>query len=219
VDARRFVVFASNHDQVGNRAIGDRPTRVLDDGQLAIAAALTILGPYTPMLFMGEEWGATTPFQYFTDHAEPELAEAIRTGRTEEFATHGWEEVYGSDVEVPDPQARSTFEASRLDWSEPEQERHARLLAFYRRLITLRHREADIASGVRADTAVAGSEDEEWLAMYRGPLAVVVNLADEPREIRLRGKVREVVLSWSGEPAVNRDRVTLPAHDVLVTRW
>ncbi len=215
VDARRFVVFASNHDQVGNRAIGDRPSRVLDDGLLAVSAAITLLGPFTPMLFMGEEWGARTPFQYFTDHAEPELAEAIRAGRTEEFAAHGWEEVYGPDVEVPDPQARSTFLASKLDWAELEQERHARLLGFYRDLVALR-RKADFASGIRADTAVISERGGDCLVMYRGSHAVVVNLTDEPREVTLRGAVAEVLLGWSGAAEVAGNVVTLPGHDVLV---
>lgn len=218
VDTRRFVVFTQNHDQVGNRAVGDRPSRVLSDGQLAVSAAIAILGPYTPMLFMGEEWGATTPFQYFTDHAEPELAEAIRQGRREEFGSHGWEEVYGGDVEVPDPQAESTVEASRLDWSEPEQERHARLLAFYRQLIALRHTETDIAGGVRVDTGVTTCDDGGWIAMYRGALAVVANLEEEPREVHVRGQVREIVLSWTGEATADGDTLTLPGHDVVVLR-
>lgn len=217
-DARRFVVFSQNHDQVGNRAIGDRPSRVLSDGQLAISAALTLLGPYTPMLFMGEEWGARTPFQYFTDHAEPELAEAIRRGRTEEFASHGWEEVYGTDVEVPDPQARSTFEASKLDWDEAGEPSRGRLLAFYRDLVRLRHEDPDIASGVRVDTAVTAPDDGGWLAMYRGALAVVVNFTDEPREVHIRGEVRELVLCWTGEATVAGEAITVPAHDVVVVR-
>ncbi|HLS73645.1 MAG TPA: malto-oligosyltrehalose trehalohydrolase [Actinomycetaceae bacterium] len=218
VDARRFVVFASNHDQVGNRAIGDRPTRVLTDGQLAISAALTILGPYTPMLFMGEEWGARTPFQYFTDHAEAELAESIRQGRSREFATHGWTELYGEEVQVPDPQARSTFTASKLDWDEADRPGHTRLLAFYRDLIGLRRTEADIASGVRADTAVRAAEGGGWLVLDRGKVSIAVNLDDTPREVPLRGVVREVLLGWTGEARAADDTITLPAHDVAVLR-
>ena len=216
VDARRFVVFSQDHDQVGNRAVGDRPA--LDDAGLAVSAALVVLGPYTPMLFMGEEWGARTPFQYFTDHSEPELAQAIREGRTAEFASHGWEEVYGEDVEVPDPQARSTFEASKLDWDEAAEPGHARLLEFYRDLLRLRHTEADIAGGVRADTGVTAPEDGGWLAMYRGAIAVVVNLEDEPREIPVRGQVRELLLGWTGEASVAGDVLTLPGRDVAVLR-
>ena len=218
VDARRFVVFASNHDQVGNRAIGDRPTRVLADGQLAVSAALMILGPYTPMLFMGEEWGARTPFQYFTDHAEPELAESIREGRTREFASHGWTELYGHEVQVPDPQAPSTFEASKLDWSEPDRPGHARILDFYCDLIRLRREEPDIASGVRAETAVRVADDGGWLALDRGDLTVAVNLDAAERAVPLRGEVREVLLGWTGRAQPEGDSVTLPAHDVVVLR-
>ena len=119
LDGHRFVVFASDHDQVGNRALGDRPSARLDAGGLAIAAALVLCSPYTPMLFMGEEWGAGTPWLYFTDHEEPELAAAVSRGRTEEFAGHGWADLYGGPVDVPDPQDESTVAASRLDWAEP----------------------------------------------------------------------------------------------------
>ncbi len=109
IDARRFVVFDQDHDQVGNRALGDRPSARLDDGTLAVSAALVLTSPYTPMLFMGEEWGATTPFLYFTDHQDPELAEAVRQGRRSEFSGHGWAEMYpdeavDGELEVPDPQ-------------------------------------------------------------------------------------------------------------------
>ncbi|WP_448060183.1 malto-oligosyltrehalose trehalohydrolase [Cellulomonas hominis] len=154
VDGHRFVVFASDHDQVGNRALGDRPAARLDDGALAAEAALVLLSPFTPMLFMGEEWGARTPWQYFTSHPEPELAEAIRTGRGREFGSHGWTALYGGDIEVPDPQDPRTFTDSRLDWSEPEQPGHARLLDWYRRLIALRRTVPDLASGDRTRTDV-----------------------------------------------------------------
>src|SRR5699024_3268514 len=172
----------------------------------------------TPMLFMGEEWGARTPFQYFTDHAEPELAESIRQGRTREFATHGWTELYGEEVQVPDPQARSTFTASKLDWDEADRPGHTRLLAFYRDLIGLRRTEADIASGVRADTTVRAAEDGGWLVLDRGSMSIAVNLDDTPREVPLRGAVREVLLGWTGEVQAADDTITLPAHDVAVLR-
>ena len=114
-DPRRFVVFGSNHDQVGNRAVGDRPSAGLDDAALAATAALVLLSPYTPMLFMGEEWGTRTPFQFFTDHEEEDLARSVSKGRVREFAGFGWD----AD-DIPDPQAAGTVEASRLDWSELE---------------------------------------------------------------------------------------------------
>ena len=134
-DPRRFVVFGSDHDQVGNRATGDRPAASLSDGRLAAEAALILLSPFTPMLFMGEEWGTRRPFQFFTDHAETELAQAVTQGRRDEFASFGWD----AD-EVPDPQNRATVEASMLDWAEPDCPAHARMLAWYRDLIALRRR-------------------------------------------------------------------------------
>ena len=102
----RLVVCAQNHDQVGNRAVGDRIVEALDDDQLACAALLTLAGPFTPMLFQGEEWAASSPFQFFTSHEEPELAEATAKGRIEEFARLGWD-----PAGVPDPQDPETFRA------------------------------------------------------------------------------------------------------------
>ncbi|MEY9852972.1 maltooligosyltrehalose trehalohydrolase [Leifsonia sp. EB41] len=138
----RLVAFSQDHDQIGNRAVGDRLTATLDEGRLAVAAALILLGPFTPMLFMGEEWGATTPWPFFSSHPEPELAEATRTGRIAEFARMGWD----PNV-VPDPQDPATFESARLDWTEPARPTHARLLAWYRHLIELRR---ELPAGARA---------------------------------------------------------------------
>jgi maltooligosyltrehalose trehalohydrolase len=216
VDRRRFVVFSQDHDQVGNRALGDRPSRALTPGQLAISAAVVLLGPGTPMLFMGEEWGATTPFQYFTDHAEPELAEGVREGRSREFGTHGWAELYGHDIVVPDPQSPATVVASRLDWDEPARPGNARLLRFYTELVRLR-REPDVASGDRSATAVQAGPDQ--LVMRRGGLAVAVNLAAEPATLALGSVVGEVLLCWDGEGlGVRGSEVELSGHNVAVLR-
>ena len=129
----RLVVCNQNHDQVGNRAVGDRLTEQLDEDQLVCAALLTLAGPFTPMLFQGEEWAASTPFQFFTSHPEPELGTATAEGRLREFARLGWDPSV-----VPDPQDPATFERSKLDWSELEEGRHARVLAAYHRLVELR---------------------------------------------------------------------------------
>ncbi len=110
-----FVVYLQDHDQVGNRATGDRISATLPDGLLKVGAALVLTSPYTPMLWMGEEWGARTPWQFFSDH-EGELGEAVRKGRRAEFGAHGW-----NTEDVPDPQSEQTFRDSTLDWSEPEQ--------------------------------------------------------------------------------------------------
>ena len=117
----RLVTFGQDHDQIGNRAAGDRLSQTLDDRSLQLAAALTLLTPYTPMLFMGEEWAASTPWQFFTSHPEPWLATATAEGRIEEFARMGWDRAL-----VPDPQDPETFRRSKLRWDEIGDGRHAR---------------------------------------------------------------------------------------------
>ena len=196
-DGHRFVVFAQNHDQVGNRAVGDRPSARHSTALLAVEAAAVLCSPFTPMLFMGEEWGATTPFQYFTDHAERELVDSIRKGRTEEFAGHGWAELYGDTPEVPDPQASRTVADSTLDWSEREQGERARLLGWYRTLVALRRTEPELASGDLAATTAHAAPDESWVVVGRGRLRVVLHRADAPVSVPLGGTVTEVLATWS----------------------
>ena len=133
--AHRHVGFMQNHDQVGNRAMGDRSSHLLSTEALKVAAAAVLLGPLVPMLFQGEEWGASTPFRYFTDHHDPELARAVSEGRRREFAAFGWK-----PEDVPDPQDPAGFEVSKLDWSELGKPPHAEVLAWHRELIRLRRR-------------------------------------------------------------------------------
>jgi maltooligosyltrehalose trehalohydrolase len=128
----RFVVFAQNHDQVGNRKVGDRLTAVASFEQLKVAAAAVLLSPYVPLLFMGEEYGETAPFQYFVSHSDPALIEAVRKGREEEFAGFPW------SGDVPDPQDERTFLRSKLNWNLRQQGNHRVLLDFYKELLRLR---------------------------------------------------------------------------------
>jgi maltooligosyltrehalose trehalohydrolase len=161
-----FVVAAQNHDQVGNRANGDRLARLVDEGKLRAAAALLLTTPFTPLLFQGEEWAASTPFQYFTDHADPGLGKAVAEGRRHEFAAFDW-----NPVVVPDPQDPGTFERSKLDWDEVSEPYHRNMLNWYRGLIALRRRLPAIEQGVLVQA------DSDRIAFERDGVVVRVNLA------------------------------------------
>ena len=168
----RFIGSLQTHDQIGNRAAGDRLGQLAGTGRAAIGAALLLTSPYTPMLFMGEEWAASTPWQYFTDHQEEWLAESIREGRQAEFAEHGW------SAEVPDPQDPGTVEASTLNWAEVGVPPHSEVLDWYRRLIRLRRTLPDLREPGLGEGAVAREGD--LLLVRRGAFNLLANLSDEP---------------------------------------
>ncbi|MGN7779859.1 malto-oligosyltrehalose trehalohydrolase [Mycolicibacterium sp. 22603] len=209
VPATRLVAYTLTHDQVGNRAVGDRPSQNLTPGQLAVKAALALGSPYTAMLFMGEEWGASSPFQFFSSHPEPELARATAEGRKAEFAAHGWD----AD-EIPDPQDPATFDRSKLRWSEVDEGVHARLHETYRALIALRHDEPDFADPWLTHLRIDYDESARWIIMYRGSLAVVCNLGEAAVTVPVGG---EVVLAWD-QPSPGDGGTELPAHSFAVLR-
>ncbi len=196
-DARRFVVFAANHDQIGNRAVGDRPALRLPDGVLAAGAAVLLTSPFSPLIFMGDEWATRQPFPFFSDHQEPELAEAIRTGRTAEFAGHGWAELYGSEPEVPDPQSPTTVASARLDWTETQQADHSRMLSWYRTLLALRRLVPGLTDGDLDATQVEHDETGRWVLVRRPGVVVLASIADGPVTVPLAGAGSATVLaSW-----------------------
>ena len=209
IPATRLMAYTCTHDQVGNRAVGDRPSQNLSYGQLAVKAALALGSPYTAMLFMGEEWGSSRPFQFFTAHPEPELAKATAEGRMSEFADHGW-----GAAEIPDPQDPETFLRSKLDWDEVDTGDHARLHRLYRDLIALRHNEADFADPWLDHLVVDCDEGARWIVMHRGQLAVACNLGTAAVAVPVHG---EVVLAW-GEPTVGAETTELPAHSFAILR-
>ena len=205
----RFVTYLQDHDQIGNRAAGDRISAGLSPGLLKCGATLLFTAPFTPMLFMGEEWAAASPWQFFTSHPEPELADAVRTGRRREFATHGW-----AETDVPDPQDPATFERSKLDWSEPGKPGHAEILDLHRRLIALRREQPDLTDP-RLDR-VSVSHGDRWVMVRRGRCLVVVNLAAEPRTVDLPGPAGEVLLATEPGVVPDGDRVVLPPESAVV---
>jgi maltooligosyltrehalose trehalohydrolase len=170
-----FVVSVQNHDQVGNRAAGERIGHLTTPGRLRIAAALLLTSPFTPMLFQGEEWGASTPFLYFTDH-DPELGRAVTEGRSHEFAHFGWD-----PASVPDPQDPQTHRRSVLRWEERHEPDHAELLEWYRSLVALRRRLPVRAGGLTPQELPAEVRMEGPVVAQRcGPVTVVANLGPEP---------------------------------------
>jgi maltooligosyltrehalose trehalohydrolase len=210
--ANRFLGYIQNHDQVGNRAQGDRLSHVVDVGRVKIAAAMVLLGPFVPMLFAGEEFAASTPFQYFTDFHDKELGRLVSEGRRKDFAAFGW-----SPEQVPDPQAEGTFLRSKLRWDEPGEGIHAEVLDWHRRLIRLRREEIALTSGKLADVRVSFDERQKWLWMTRGPIHVIFNAGAS--EVRLPVVQRyEALLVSNVEVACEAEYLDLPAGSVAVLR-
>jgi maltooligosyltrehalose trehalohydrolase len=201
----RFVVCLQNHDQIGNRAIGDRIN--LSPGLRKVGAALLLTSPFTPMLFMGEEWGARTPWLFFTSHPEPSLAAATAAGRKREFAEHGW-----GDADVPDPQDPTTFAQSKLDWSELEQNRD--LFDFYRALIALRRARPDLIDPRLDRVEVRYDDDARWLTMRRGGCVVVANLSSEPRRVPVCAGT--ILLSSDGILDQSAEHVSVAPESVAI---
>ncbi len=181
VSADHFVIFIQNHDQVGNRAAGDRLGALVSPDALKLAAALLLLAPYVPLLFMGEEYGETSPFLYFVSHGDCDLVEAVRKGRREEFESFGWA------GEVPDPQAVETFERSKLHYELEYEGEHGKLRAMYRELLAIRREEPALRPGA-ARITVRSDPKARWIAMRLDApdarsLLALFNLSAEERTI------------------------------------
>ena len=188
IPASRFLGYLQDHDQIGNRAAGDRIADLVPAGLVKVGAGLMLTAPFTPMLFMGEEWGADTPWQYFTDHPEQWLAQAVAQGRRREFAEHGWDA-----ATVPDPQDPATFARSRLDWAQCASEPHAEMLAWYTELIALRRARPELTDPRLTGVSVSFDEDARWLVMQRGALLMVASLAGSPLQVPLPARPGRVL--------------------------
>jgi maltooligosyltrehalose trehalohydrolase len=213
LSGHRFLAYAQNHDQIGNRACGERLGHLVSLGRLKIAAALVFTSPFVPMLFQGEEWAASSPFQYFTDHPEPELAQAVREGRRREFAAFGWQ-----PEAVPDPQARETFERSKLNWTELVSAPHAELLDWHRQLIQLRHADLTLTDGDMTQVSARFDEAAQWLVVERGPITVACNLAPERQRLALGVGRHHVLLASAQLLNFAKDTLELPPDAVAILR-
>jgi maltooligosyltrehalose trehalohydrolase len=205
-----FVVCTQNHDQVGNRAVGDRLGSLASPDRRRVAAGLLLTSPFVPMLFQGEEWGASTPFQYFTDHHDPELGRAVSEGRRNEFSYFGWD-----PTDVPDPQDHATFERSKLDWAEVDEAEHAELLAWYRELLALRRRLPALADPRLARTRSWADDERGTLAVERGPVLVAVNLGSDLQRMPARGRTTLAAASH-GDVHLDGDDVVLIPDSLAV---
>lgn len=209
VTGHRFLGYLQTHDQVGNRAMGDRTSASMSNELLKVGAALVMTSPFIPMLFQGEEWGATAPFLYFTDHGDPELGKAVREGRRREFAGFGW-----APNDIPDPQDPATFERSKLDWSELEDQRHADLLEWHKRLIDLRRHTPDLSDGRMDRVKVRYDEAARWIVVTRGAVEIAANLG--PERALIPAVPEEVLLTSVKAPAVTTDGIELEPESVVV---
>jgi maltooligosyltrehalose trehalohydrolase len=205
---QRLIGYAQNHDQIGNRATGERLSALISPGLQKVAACLVLTSPFTPMLFMGEEWGASTPWQYFTDHEDPRLASAVREGRRNEFRAFGWQ-----PEDVPDPQEPETIQRSKLDWSELERVGHADIFRWYRDLIALRRARPELTDGRLGQTRVDVDGEMRVIVVRRGATVVVVNLSTVQRPVEVDATT---VLLASAGTAVERGRILLAPESAAI---
>lgn len=210
IPGHRMLGYLQNHDQVGNRARGERSAALLPPGLVKTAAALVLTSPFTPMVFMGEEWAAGTPWQFFSDHG-PALAGAVRQGRREEFASFGW-----APEEVPDPEDPATFHRSKLDWDEPERRPHMDVLRWHRELISLRRRLPDLTDGRLDAVETAYNEHARWLTMRRGDTVVAANLAPDRQAVPIEATPLEVLLASARCCPSDEGTVLLEGHAVAI---
>jgi len=205
---RRLVGYLQNHDQVGNRARGERIGQLASARRAKLGAAIVLLGPFIPLIFQGEEWNASTPFLYFTDHQDEALARATRDGRRREFSVFGWR-----PDEVPDPQAPETFHASRLDFAEIERPEHAAMLGFYRELIRLRRERPELAT---ACVEAQHDESRGFFSMDRAESRVALNFGNETlRAPQPHAASFEVVHATEGA-GLDGETLVLPPESVAV---
>ncbi len=207
-----FCGYSQNHDQVGNRAKGERLVHLTDIPRAKIAAALTLLSPFMPMLFQGEEWATTSPFQYFTDHEDKALGKLVSEGRKKEFEAFGWD-----PEDIPDPQEKSTFENSKLKWEEITQQPHAGVLDWYKKLIQLRRSERDLTDGVLEQVDIDFDDEDQWFTMQRGSIVVVFTLDEEGYSAGLEENV-ELLLASDPDIKLDDGHLVLPGVGLAVLR-
>jgi maltooligosyltrehalose trehalohydrolase len=210
LSGHRFIGFVQNHDQVGNRAQGERVSHEAGVGRAKVAAALVLTAPFVPMLFQGEEFGASAPFLYFTDYDDPELGRMISEGRKKEFVAFGW-----APDQIPDPQDEQTFLQSKLNWAELTEQPHRSLLQWHKDLISLRRNQSKLNDGNLNAVKVRFDEQAKWLLLERGNLRVACNLGHAPVNVEV-GDGAQILLASDDSIALSGANIGLGPDSVAV---
>jgi maltooligosyltrehalose trehalohydrolase len=208
----RFLGYIQNHDQVGNRALGERLHESVGFDRAMVAAALVLMSPFVPMIFQGEEWAASSPFQYFADHEDPQLARAVSEGRKKEFQAFGWK-----PESIPDPEKRETYLRSKLTWEEINEGQHARLQAWYRELISLRRSSRSLNDGEPGNAHVIYDEADRWLALERGEIHVLCNLGQRDHQFLIPHGSTLLLASRTGI-RVHSSALSVPPDTVAIVK-
>ena len=216
LSGHQMVGCLQNHDQVGNRAQGERTSHLLSPDQLKICAALVLTSPFVPMLFQGEEWGASTPFYYFTAHEDSDLAEAVRQGRRSEFSAFDW-----PAEDIPDPQSLNTFEDSRLNWNEAQLEPHAKILDWHKALIRLRRTISALNDGRSDLVRVDFDQEQTLLVIRRGPITIAYNLDSVPQSIHLPDSTGggKILLKSHEDLSIEEKTLRMPQFSVAILEY
>ena len=210
LSAHHFLGYIQNHDQIGNRAVGDRIEHIVGLPPAKVAAGLVLTAPFVPMLFQGEEFAASTPFQYFAHHNDPEMAKAVSEGRKRDFAAFGWK-----SEEIPDPESPETFQRSKLNWSEVHEGQHAEMLDWTKKLIRLRRSSPSLNDGDTGHLSVRFDEAKRWLSLQRGGVLVLANLGMEPVVLESPENFCLLLESVEGIKS-SPGKVTLPPRSLAV---
>ena len=210
LSSHHFIGFIQNHDQVGNRAVGDRLDQVVGMDRAKVALGIVLTAPFIPMLFQGEEYAASTPFQYFAHHDDPEMAKAVSTGRIREFAAFGWD-----PEEIPDPESPDTFQRSKLNWDEVAERNHADVLDWVTRLIHLRRSTPSLNDGDTGHVRVRFDEEKRWLTVQRGDVLVLCNLGSEAVTLDNKHSL-PLAMSSREDVEVRETKVFLPPDTLAI---
>ena len=211
LSAHHFIGFIQNHDQVGNRATGDRLEHIIGVPRTKVALGIVMTAPFIPMIFQGEEFAASTPFLYFADHEDTEMAKQVAAGRKKEFLSLGWDQ-----AQIPNPEAMSTFTSSKLNWEEMSEAKQEDILEWTARLIHIRRNSIALNDGDRGHLKVTFSEEKKWLRMDRTRVTIVANLGPEPCRLTVGDDYEILLASISRHTTLIDGHLTVPPDGFVI---